>query len=261
MAKQPRKPRGRVVLAADAGSYSVTSVSLAVALASSAGSLLQGLFVEDEDLLQITGLPCSREITLTTATERSTSSEQMQRSLRRVAHQFRQTLQQQAQALQVAWCFDTMRGRVRDIGLQPESDVTYTILANPLAHRLQPTRLQSTRLQSTRPQVARKILLLGDTSQAQDQALEMLIERYGHEDIELTLAENGHDGGKKPATERWLQRYSRRITLTGLPVKELLARLGQPGLAYDFAILAGYGRGDDKSLLIKALRCPIILIA
>lgn len=251
MAKQPRKPRGRVVLAADAGSYSVTSVSLAVAMASSAGSLLQGLFVEDEDLLQITGLPCSREITLTTATERSTSSEQMQRSLRRVAHQFRQTLQQQAQALQVAWRFDTMRGRVRDIGLQPESDVTYTILANPSAHRLQ----------STRSLVARKILLLGDTSQALDQALEMLIERYGHEDIELTLVENGHDGGKKPATERWLQRYSRRITLTGLPVKELLARLGQPGLAYDFAILAGYGQGDDKSLLIKALRCPIILIA
>jgi hypothetical protein len=256
MAKQPREPRGRVVLAADAGSYSVTSVSLAVAMASSAGSLLQGLFVEDEDLLQITGLPCSREITLTTATERSTSSEQMQRSLRRVAQQFRQTLQQQAQALQVAWRFDTMRGRVRDIGLQPESDVTYTILANPSVYRLQPTRLQS-----TRQQLARKILLLGDTSQALDQALEMLIERYGHEDIELTLVENGHDGGKKSATERWLQRYSRRITLTGLPVKELLARLGQPGLAYDFAILAGYGRGDDKSLLIKALRCPIILIA
>jgi len=251
MAMQPRKPRGRIVLAADAGSYSVTSVSLAVAMASSAGSLLQGLFVEDEDLLQITGLPCSREITLTTATERSTSSEQMQRSLRRVAHQFRQTLQQQAQALQVAWRFDTMRGRVRDIGLKPESDVTYTILANTPAHRLQ----------STRQQVARKILLLDDTSQALDQALEMLIERYGHEDIELTLVENGHDSGKKPATERWSQRYSRHITLTGLPFNELLVRLGQPGPAYDFAILAGYDRGDDKSLLIKALRCPIILIA
>jgi hypothetical protein len=251
MAKQPRKPLGRVVLAADAGSYSATSVSLAVAMASSAGSLLQGLFVEDEDLLQITGLPCSREITLTTATERSTSSEQMQRSLRRVAQQFRQTLQQQAQALQVAWRFDIMRGRVCEIGLQPESDVTYTILANPSAHRLQ----------SPRPLVARKILLLGDTSQALDQALGMLIERYGHEDIEITLVENGDDAGKKPATERWLQRYNRRITLIGLPVKELLARLGQPGSAYDFAILAGYGRGDDKSLLIKALRCPIILIA
>ena len=251
MAKQPRKPRGRVVLAVDAGSYSVTSVSLAVALASSAGSLLQGLFVEDEDLLQITGLPCSREITLTTATERSTSSEQMQRSLRGVAHQFRQTLQQQAQALQVAWRFDTMRGRVRDIGLQPESDVTYKIQANPSAHRLQ----------SRRAQVTRKILLLGDTSQALDQALKILIERYGREDIELTLVENGHDGGKKPATKRWLQQYSRRITLTGLPIKELLARLGRPGPAYDFAILAGCGRGDDKSLLIKALRCPIILIA
>jgi len=251
MAKQSRKHRGRVVLAADAGSYSVTSVNLAVAMAASAGSLLHGLFVEDEDLLQITGLPCSREITLTTATERSTSSEQMQRSLRLVAHQFRQTLQQQAQAFQVSWRFDTLRGRVRDVGLQPASDVTYTILANPSAQRLR----------STRPQLARKILLLGDTSKALEQALKMLIERYGHEDIELTLVANGDASVTKTAAERWLRRYGRRITLAGLTLKELLARLGQPGAAYDFAILAGYDRNEDKALLVKALRCPIILIA
>ena len=251
MAKHPGKQRGRVVLAADAGSYSVTSVSLAVAMASAVGSLLQGLFVEDEDLLQITGLPCAREITLTTATERGTSREQMQRSLRLVAHQFKQTLQQQAQDLQVTWRFDTMRGRVRDIGLQPESDVAYTILANASMHRLS----------STRPQLARKILLLGDTWEALEQALTMLIERYGHEEIELTLVENGQDSGKMIAAERWLQRYGRRLTLRRLPLQELLLRLGQPGATYDFAILADYGRSEDKSLLVRALRCPIILIA
>jgi hypothetical protein len=251
MAKQSRKHRGRVVLAADAGSYSVTSVNLAVAMAASAGSLLQGLFVEDEDLLQITGLPCSREITLTTATERSTSSEQMQRSLRLVAHQFRQTLQQQAQAFQVSWRFDTLRGRVQDVGLQPASDVTYTILANPSAQRLR----------STRPQLARKILLLGDTSKALELALKMLIERYGHEDIELTLVANEPGDGKKSGEGRWRRQYGHRITLVGLPLQELLTRLGQRRADFDFAILAGYDRDEDKALLVKALRCPIILIA
>jgi hypothetical protein len=251
MAKQPRKPRSRVVLAADAGSDSVPSVSLAVDIASSAGSLLHGLFVEDEDLLQITRLPCTREISLTTATERSTSSEQMQRSLRLVAHQFRQTLQQQAQALRVAWSFDTRRGRVHEIGLQPESDVTFTILANPSTHRLA----------SARPQLVRRILLLGDNSQALEQALDILIERYAQDDIELIQVENGRSAASGLAAEGWLQRYGGRLKLTGLPLRELLLRLEQPGAAYDFAILAGYREGEETSLLLKALRCPIILTA
>ena len=248
MAKKSSKDRGRVILAADAGSYSVTSVDLAVAMAASAGSLLQGLFVEDEDLLRITGLPCAREITLTTATERSTSSEQMQRSLRLVASEFQRTLQRQAQALQVAWRFDTARGRVRDIGLQSASDATYTILAHQLPHRLQ----------SRQQRMSRKILLLGDTSAELKRVLKMLIGRYERDSIELTRVRSAHD---EPLTlPRWLGRYGNRITKVELPLDELLARLGQPGTAFDFAILSKVGRDEDKALLVDALRCPIILI-
>ena len=136
MAKQAKASHGGVVLAADAGGYSAASVNLAVAMAATAGGLLQGLFVEDEDLLQVSGLPCAREITLTTATERSTSSEQIQRSLSLVARQFRQTLQKEAQASRVSWSFDTMRGRVRDLGLKPALDATFTILAQQASRRL-----------------------------------------------------------------------------------------------------------------------------
>ena len=248
MAKKSSKDRGRVILAADAGSYSVTSVDLAVAMAASAGSLLQGLFVEDEDLLRITGLPCAREITLTTATKRSTSSEQMQRSLRLVASEFQQTLQRQAQALQVAWRFDTARGRIRDIGLQSTSDATYTILAHQLPHRLQ----------SRQQRVSRKILLLGDTSAELKRVLKMLIGRYERDSIELTRVRS--EGDERLALPRWLGRYGNRITQVELPLAELLARLGQPGTAFDFAILSKVGRDEDKALLVDALRCPIILI-
>lgn len=249
MAKKARKERGRVILAADAGSYSVTSVDLAVAMAASAGSLLQGLFVEDEDLLRISGLPCAREITLTTATKRSTSSEQMQRSMHLVASEFQQTLQRQAQALQVAWRFDTARGRVRDIGLQSTSDATYTILAHSLPHRLQ----------SMQPQVSRRILLLGDTSAELKRVLKMLIARYDRDRIELIRVRS--DTAERPAYPRWLSRYGNRITQLELSLDELLARLGRPGMDFDFAILSDGNRSEDKALLVEALRCPIILIA
>ena len=248
MAKKSSKDRSRVILAADAGSYSVTSVDLAVAMAASSGGLLQGLFVEDEDLLRITGLPCAREITLTTATKRSTSSEQMQRSLRLVASEFQQTLQRQAQALQVAWRFDTARGRIRDIGLQSTSDATYTILAHQLPHRLQ----------SRQQRVSRKILLLGDTSAELKRVLKVLIGRYERDSIELTRVRS--EGDERLALPRWLGRYGNRITQVELSLAELLARLGQPGTAFDFAILSKVGRDEDKALLVDALCCPIILI-
>jgi hypothetical protein len=251
MVQASQDEQGRVLLAADAGSYSVASVNLAVAMASSAGGLLQGLFVEDEDLLQVTGLPCSSEITLTTATERRTSSEQMQRSLRLVARQFRQTLQQQAQALQVSWSFDTTRGRVRDIGLRPAIDATYTILACPL----------TLRLPSTQVRAERKILLLGKSSPRQQQALDMLIGRYTRERIELTLGAGDSRDSDWLDTARWAQLHDHRITLTGVSVDELLARLGQSGSIYDCAILSAGRKDEDTAMLLKALRCPVILIA
>jgi hypothetical protein len=71
-----------VMLAADVGSYSIKTVTLAVQMAASMNVRLRGLFIEDEDLLQVTGLPITREISLTTARERPTDVEQMQRSMR-----------------------------------------------------------------------------------------------------------------------------------------------------------------------------------
>jgi hypothetical protein len=248
MARRPKTGHG-VLLAADAGGYSAASVNLAVAMAATAGGLLQGLFVEDEDLLQVTGLPCAREISLTTATARSTSSEQIQRSLSLVARQFRQTLQKEAQASRVSWSFDTMRGRVRDLGLKPAIEATYTILAHPSSRRLQSAQLHS----------ARRILLLGKASAAQQTALEILFGLYTRERIELIL------GGDSSADEvfdaaAWLRRQRRSAEMSELSLQELLQQLGSSGPKFDFAILSGERESEDRALLLKSLRCPVILI-
>jgi hypothetical protein len=241
----------KVVLAADAGSYSIASVNLAVAMAASAHSLLQGLFVEDEDLLQLSGLPCAREITLTTGTQRNTSIEHLQRSLRLVASEFRQTLQQQAQARQVPWRFDTVRGRVRDFGLKPTGGATFTILAHASTHRLQYTQL--------RP--ARRILLLARWTQQQMTALEMLLARSPGERIELTLVSDEGEHAERREMLHWLQHYPGRVTLVEISAGELLARLARPGPGYDCALLSQDYGGEDRQLLLKNLNCPIILSA
>jgi hypothetical protein len=250
MAKPLQGAHGGVILAADAGSYSAASVSLAVAMAATAGGLLQALFVEDEDLLQVSGLPGAREITLITATSRSTSSEQVQRSLRLVARQFRQTLQQEAQALQVSWSFDTMRGRVRDLGLKPAVDATYTILAHSALQRLR----------SVQQRGARRILLLGKSSAAQQTALEALAGLYAREPIELTLGDEDGAGERFDAA-LWARQQHRSVSTCELSLRELLDQLGSSGSKYDCAILSGLRSGEDMALLLKSLRCPVILIA
>ncbi len=249
----PHKKKGRrhkVLLAADAGSYSITTVNLAVAMAASADTLLQGLFIEDEDLLQVTGLPCSREITLTTASERPLSTDRVKRSLQLVARQFEQTLQREAQALEVAWSCETVRGRVRDIGSMAKAEATFTIFSLPVSNSLPSARIAG----------ARRILVLGNESPYQQQALDMLLRRPGHKRIELTLSDGDREG------EALLQE-SRRIACQDNEVRviernrgQLLERLAEAGSAFDYAIVSRRENAEDLWLVLGMLRCPVILV-
>lgn len=240
--------RHKVLLAADAGSFSVTTVNLAVAMAASTNARLQGLFIEDEDLLQVTGLPCTREITLTTAVERPLSTDRLQRSLLLVARQFEQTLQREAQALQVAWSCETVRGRVRDIGSMPKSEASYTIFARPAANRLQSGRIAG----------VRKILILGNDSPRRQQALEMLLRRPGEEGVELTFCDG--EGGVMPEKTPPAQFPNSGIRRLELNRGQLLERLAETGSAFDYAILSRNENVEGLWPFLDLLRCPVILV-
>ncbi len=246
-ADQPNNlSRHKVLLAADAGSYSMSTVNLAVAMAASTNTLLQGLFIEDEDLLQVTGLPCTREITLATATERPLNLERLQQSLRQVAVQFEQNLKREAQALQVSWRCETVRGRVRDIGSMPRAKATYTIFARPV----------SSRLQSARTAATLKILVLGNGSPYRQQALDMLLNRPGPENVELTFcgSDNLADSSRSARGRRG------RIRLIELEYSQLLECLAASGTAFDYAIVSRHENGAGLWALLDLLRCPVILV-
>ena len=240
-----------VVLTADVGSYSVSTVSLAVQIAASMNARLRGLFIEDEDLLQVVGLPITREISLTTARERPTSVDQMQRSMRSVARQFEQTLKREAGALQIAWSFDYVRGRARDKGMPQGVDVTYMILSQPVSHRLR-SRLE---------RAPRRILLITNASQHQKQALEVVLNRFSHEQVELTLV--GEKPGAKLSTEIVQLRADkgRALKLNVLSRERLFDQLALLGSGFDCAIISRHEKPEVLAKILKTLSCPVILVA
>ena len=240
-----------VMLAADVSSYSVTTVNLAVEMAASANTHLRCLFIEDEDLIQVSGLPCTSEISLTTGRERPTSIDQMQRSLRSVAQQFKQTLRHEAQALQIAWSFDTVRGRIGDIGLKPRADATYTILGQAVSHRQQTRRVHG----------PRKILLIGNDSPHQKHALEMLLRRFSQQKIEVTLvADNAETKTLSEIVQR-VKANDQKVVLNLLDRHRLDDLLDQAGSSFDCAIISTHGESEESLRILKTLRCPVILVA
>jgi len=250
-AKHSINKQQSVMLAADVSSYSVTTVNLAVEMAASANTELLCLFIEDEDLLQVTGLPCTSEISLTTGRERPTSIDQMRRSLRSVAQQFKQTLRHEAQALQITWSFDTVRGRVRDISLKPGADVTYTILGQAVSHRQQSRRVHG----------PRRILLIGNDSPHQKHALEMLLRRFAHQKIEVTLVADNPESGVLSEIARLIETNDREMKLTVLNRNHLNDLLDRVASSFDCAIISKHGESGESLRILKTLRCPVILVA
>jgi hypothetical protein len=240
-----------VMLAVDAGSYSITTVHLAVEMAASMQTRILGLFIEDEDLLQVTGLPCTREITLTTARVRPISIDQMQRSFRSVALQFKQALQLQAQASQIAWSFDTVRGRTRDISLVSAADSTYIILGQSVSHRLQSRQSHNTR----------RILLVTNHSSYQRRALEAVLSRYRHEKIELTLVSEDREAEWVSALTRQANSQTNEIRLVKFRADQLPELLAETGYRFDCAILSKHEDSEKILRILKNLSCPVILVA
>ena len=248
---QPDQKQATVMLAADVSSYSVTTLTLAVEMAASVKTGLLGLFIEDEDLLRVAGLPCTREITLTTTRERPTSTNQMQRSLQAAALQFKKSLQREAQASQIAWHFDTVRGRMRDVGLKPQLDVFYTIVSRPASHRLQSAQLRKTR----------RILLILDDSPRQQHALDVVLRRFRHEKVELVVVAEDPDLDLSSIFATGTEDKHGEITVTRTDRDHLLELLSRAGSNFDCAIMSQHEKVEELARILNALRCPAILVA
>ena len=102
----------RILVALDASHHSLAALDAAAELAASLEAELQGLFVEDANLLRLAGLPVARVVRYPFATPARPDPVRMERELRVQAAQARQALAQASEQRHVTWSFRVVRGQV-----------------------------------------------------------------------------------------------------------------------------------------------------
>jgi nucleotide-binding universal stress UspA family protein len=100
----------RILVALDASRTSIDALGAAAALAARLGAELAGLFVEDENLLRLAGLPVARQISVHGGAGRPVAG--IEGELRALAARAREAVAAAAAPHRISWSFRVARGQV-----------------------------------------------------------------------------------------------------------------------------------------------------
>jgi nucleotide-binding universal stress UspA family protein len=120
----------RIAVALDALDLSIAALDQAARLAGRMGAQLEGIFVEDIDLLQLAELPFLREVRRSSRSVEAMSPTRMEQEFRVLAHRAERLLGEQAARHNVSWSFRIWRGPVDSVLLAAEMQVDVLALAH-----------------------------------------------------------------------------------------------------------------------------------
>lgn len=102
----------RIAVTLDAFEVSAQALEQAVRLAERMGAQLEGIFIEDIDLIEISALPFLREVRTVSRSENAIDLARMEQELRVLARRAERLLSEQAARHNVAWSFRVWRGSI-----------------------------------------------------------------------------------------------------------------------------------------------------
>jgi len=102
----------RIAVTLDASELSAQALDQVIRLAERMDAQLEGIFVEDIDLIQIAELPFLREVRTVSRSEDAISLARMEQELRALARRAERLLSEQASRHNVAWSFRIWRGSI-----------------------------------------------------------------------------------------------------------------------------------------------------
>jgi nucleotide-binding universal stress UspA family protein len=158
----------RILVALDDSSDGLAALEVAALLAAGIRAEIQGLFIEDDNLIRAAGLPFTHEISVHSALRHPLTVTGLERQLTSVANQIRDELERTARRAQVHWSFEVARGPVLRVTLDHARYADLIIIGR---HCLAP-RSQPIRSARQTPPVKRPILVLFDDSEASTRILE-----------------------------------------------------------------------------------------
>jgi hypothetical protein len=100
-----------VLVALDDACSDHETMELAAHLAADFHAELQGLYIEDTDLLRMAALPFTQEITTASGLAREIDAQSMERAMQNKAEHARQIMERTAASAQIQWSFSIARGR------------------------------------------------------------------------------------------------------------------------------------------------------
>lgn len=115
MATPDPSRESRVLVAVDASAASLLALELAADLAAALRASLTGLYVEEEDLLHVAGLPFARRVRAHSGELAPFSAGELEREWRALAGAAREALTRVAQARRLSWQFEVVRGRALQV--------------------------------------------------------------------------------------------------------------------------------------------------
>lgn len=107
----------RILVTLNAAGSGQPALEAAVRLAAILGAELDGVFVEDINLIRLAELPFLREVRPASLAEETISTKRMQRELRTLARHAEKMLEQAAREVGVPWTFQVWRGRAEAASL------------------------------------------------------------------------------------------------------------------------------------------------
>ena len=102
----------RIAVTMDALEVSAQALEQAVRLAERMGAQVEGIFIEDIDLIEISELPFVKEVRLVSRSETKIDLARMEHELRALARRAERLLSEQARRHNVAWSFRIWRGSI-----------------------------------------------------------------------------------------------------------------------------------------------------
>jgi len=146
-------------VALDASYHSLTALEAAAELAVSLEAELQGLFVEDINLLRVAGSPAAREVQYPFVAAARLDRARMERALRAQAAQARRALAVACERRQIKWSFRVVRGEVAPEVLAAAMEADLLSLGKASRPLIRRVRLGST-ARAAAAQAPHSVLLL-----------------------------------------------------------------------------------------------------
>ena len=134
----------RILVALDASYHSLAALEAAIELAASMEAELQGLFVEDANLLRVAGSPAAREVRYPYVAAARMDRARMERALRAQAAQARRAIAAACERRQIKWSFRVVRGEVAPEVLAAALEADLLILGRASRPFIRRVRLGST---------------------------------------------------------------------------------------------------------------------